>query len=55
VQDVEKSWASVYKAANISMVQAYWNIGRLILEEDRIWRIREDPVFRIDNRKLGSG
>lgn len=36
VQDViESSRATVYRAANASMIQAYWNIGRLILEEEQ--------------------
>src|SRR5580692_9155964 len=32
---IEKSRAAAYRAANISMVQAYWNIGRLIVEEEQ--------------------
>ncbi len=37
VQDViETSRAAAHRAANASMVQAYWNIGRLILEEEQI-------------------
>ncbi len=32
---IEMYLALVYKTANISMMQAYWNIGRLIVEEDQ--------------------
>jgi len=28
---IEKSRAAAYRAANASMVRAYWNIGRLIV------------------------
>jgi predicted nuclease of restriction endonuclease-like (RecB) superfamily len=32
---IETSRATVYRAANTAMVQAYWNIGRLIVEEEQ--------------------
>ena len=32
---IETSRETVYRAANVSMVQAYWNIGRLIVEEEQ--------------------
>ena len=32
---IETSRATVYQAANAAMVQAYWNIGRLIVEEEQ--------------------
>jgi predicted GNAT family N-acyltransferase len=32
---IETSRAAAYRAANASMVQAYWNIGRLIVEQEQ--------------------
>lgn len=32
---IETSRAIAYRAANTSMVQTYWNIGRLIVEEEQ--------------------
>jgi predicted nuclease of restriction endonuclease-like (RecB) superfamily len=32
---IETSRAAVYNAANVSMVQAYWRIGKLIVEEEQ--------------------
>lgn len=34
-QVIEEARSSVYRAANFAMVQAYWNIGRLIVEEEQ--------------------
>ena len=32
---IETSRAAIYNAANVSMVQAYWRIGKLIVEEEQ--------------------
>ncbi len=34
-QVIEESRNSAYRAANFAMVQAYWNIGKLIVEEEQ--------------------
>jgi len=32
---IDESRSSIYRAANFGMVQAYWNVGRLIVEEEQ--------------------
>lgn len=32
---IEESRNTAYRAANFAMVQAYWNIGKLIIEEEQ--------------------
>ena len=39
---IEDARDTVYRTANFSMVQAYWNIGRLIVEEEQNGKKRAD-------------
>ena len=32
---LEQARSQAYRAVNIAMVQAYWNIGRIIVEEEQ--------------------
>ncbi|MDR1877071.1 MAG: PDDEXK nuclease domain-containing protein [Flavobacteriaceae bacterium] len=41
-QIIEKARNTVYRAANFAMVQAYWNIGRAIVEEEQNGKERAD-------------
>ena len=34
-QIIEQARNTVYKTANFAMVQAYWNIGKIIVEEEQ--------------------
>ena len=34
-QVIEEARNTVYRTANFAMVQAYWNIGKLIVEEEQ--------------------
>ena len=34
-QIIEEARDNVYRAANFAMVQAYWRIGKLIIEEEQ--------------------
>ena len=34
-QIIEEARKTVYRTANFTMVQAYWNIGRMIVEEEQ--------------------
>lgn len=34
-QIIEEARKTVYRTANFTMVQAYWNIGRVIVEEEQ--------------------
>ena len=40
VLETARSYA--YKSVNFAMVQAYWNIGRIIVEEEQKGKIRAD-------------
>ena len=39
---LEQARAQSYRAVNISMVQAYWNIGRIIVEDEQKGKARSD-------------
>ena len=39
---LETSRSQAYRAVNVAMVQAYWNIGRIIVEEEQKGKIRAD-------------
>ncbi len=41
-QVIEEARSKVYRAANIAMVQAYWHIGKLIVEEEQNGKQRAD-------------
>ena len=41
-QVIEEARGSVYRAANFAMVQAYWHIGKLIVEEEQSGRERAE-------------
>jgi hypothetical protein len=45
-QVIEEARSSVYRAANFAMVQAYWNIGRLIVEEENKTEKKEQITDR---------
>ena len=43
VKDVlEAARSNVYRAVNFAMVEAYWNIGRLIVEEEQRGKTRAE-------------
>lgn len=39
---IEEARSTAYRAANFAMVQAYWNIGRMIVEEEQKGKERAD-------------
>ena len=41
-QVIERARSTVYRAANFAMVQAYWHIGKLIIEEEQRGKQRAD-------------
>src|SRR5882757_8813331 len=48
--------ANVYRAANFAMVEAYWNVGRAIVEEEQRGRERAqygDALLKNLSAKLG--
>ncbi len=59
---VEKSRENVYRAVNIGMVDAYWNIGKIIVEFEQQGENRAEygkkliQILSIKlNKKFGSG
>lgn len=57
-QIIEGSRDRVYRTANFEMVKAYWNIGRLIVEEEQQGRERAEygkDLIRQLSKKLTSG
>lgn len=56
-QVIETARNSVYRAANFAMVQSYWKIGQLIVEEEQKGKERADYGAELINRlseKLGK-
>jgi len=49
---IETSRATVYRAANTAMVHAYWNIGRLIVEEEQKGEQRAEYGLYFDQFKV---
>lgn len=41
-QVIEEARSMAYRATNVAMVQAYWNIGKLIMEEEQSGKQRAD-------------
>jgi len=54
---IENSKARVFRAANISMVQSYWEIGRLLVEVEQKGEDRADygkKILAVLSRRLQS-
>ena len=54
---LEQARASAYRAANFAMVQAYWQVGRLIVENEQKGKSRAaygEVVLEDLSRRLGA-
>ncbi len=45
---LEKARSTAYRAVNFAMVQAYWNIGRVIVEDEQKGKAKADYGKKTD-------
>lgn len=48
-QIIEEARAAVYRTANITMVRAYWHIGRVIVEDEQKGKKGRNMANRFSN------
>ena len=59
---LKQARSRAYRAVNFAMVQAYWNIGRIIVEEEQKGKARSDygaylldELSRASDRRVREG